>query len=153
MTEFIKTISNKNFTILGVFYGMFEYRFENKGVSPIVDLKMFFDLLEWIKSINDMNNFASLNKLTKMLSQTNLNEEEFQMLQNISDAFEISNMNAVYENIKKLNKHIDKLKNSDNKILSLISPDIESFVKRLNKQKLSDFQLESALFFAEKQHL
>jgi len=59
MLQFGQTIYKKKFKIGGVFYGMLEYSFENKGITPIVDLKILFDLLEWMKAIENFTKYMA----------------------------------------------------------------------------------------------
>ncbi len=54
MIEFLRLIREKEININGIYYGMFEYRNENNGIAPIVNLKIFYDLMQWIIAINEL---------------------------------------------------------------------------------------------------
>jgi len=143
MSEFGKTY--KNFKIAGVFYGMLK-----KGEpSVIVDLSVFFELLEWAKAIEELENFASLNRLVK-LSKSTLDKNGYQSLKSLNAAFNIANMTAIYKAIQSLSKQLSHFDQSENKIINLISPRLKQFVNRFYTKKQSDFQYKLASFFAEK---
>ena len=143
MSEFGKTY--KNFKIAGVFYGMLK-----KGEpSVIVDLSIFFELLEWAKAIEELENFASLNRLVK-LAKSSVDKNGYQSLKSLKAAFNIANMTAIYYAIQSLTKQLTHFDQSKNKIINLISPRLKRFIKRFDTNKQSDFQYELASFFAEK---
>ena len=143
MLEFANTIKNKKLKVNGVFYGMFEYRFENNGITPIVDLKILFDLLEWIKAINNFINYANSDEFIELLD----NKEEKNFFDHFSKSLQMGNLESIRNNIKKANKVLHKLNTSDLPIIKLLTPKIEEFVEMLNKEKESDFQLAVAEWF------
>ena len=141
--EFLSTLQ-KDLNIKSVLYGMFA-----GNNSKIIDFKIFFELLEWAKAIEEMEKFSSLDRLVK-LSSGKIEKNGFNNLNNMAQAFEIANMTAIYKSINNLQNHLNYFSENENKVIKLISPRIESFVKRLSKNTLSDFQFELAKFFAEK---
>ena len=136
---------DKDIKISGLFYGMFA----KSGSSKIIDLKIFFELLNWAKAIEELEKFASLQRLIK-LSNGKIEKNGYNVLLDLDKAFSISNMTAIYKSIKKLSNHLDYLTKNDNKIIKLISPRLKNFTKELDKNTLSDFQFALAKFFADK---
>jgi len=144
MAEFGKTY--KNFKLAGIYYGMLK----KDEPSLIIDISMFFDLLEWAKAIEEIERFASFDRLVK-LSQDKIAKNGFNTLNNLNEAFEIANMTAMHNSIKNLANHLDYFSKNENKIIALLSPRIEKFIKRFAKKNLhSAFQFELAKYFGEK---
>lgn len=136
---------DKDINIAGLFYGMFS----KNEPSKIIDLKMFFELLNWAKAIEELENFASIKRLIK-LSNGKIEKNGYNALVELDRAFSIANMTAIYKSIKKLSNHLDYLSKNNNKIIKLISPRVENFIKELDKDTLSGFQFALANFFADK---
>ena len=145
MVNFGEIIKKKNFKISGVFYGMFEYSFENNGITPIIDLKMFYELMEWMRAVENFIEYSNADKIVYLLE----NKDEKNLFNRISISLEMANLYVLYENVKNISKKLDKLKQNHNPILNLLWPEVISFIKSLNKDKLSDFQLAVAKWFAE----
>ncbi len=146
MIQFGHIIKNKNFNIGGIYYGMLEAT-KNK-ITPIVDLKIFYDLMEWIKAIDAFKNYGHADLLVKLFD----NEENIKFqTKNIFNQFDINlsmaNMSALKKFIYNARKVLPIMEKSNNHIVRLISPDILNFIKRLDKDKTSDFQLELAKWF------
>ncbi|NPA03525.1 MAG: TIGR02221 family CRISPR-associated protein [Epsilonproteobacteria bacterium] len=127
-----------------IFYAMLD-----KKYSPIVDFSIFFELLEWAKAVEEMENFASLNRLVT-LARGKIKEEELKGLKEMEEAFKIANMSAIHKALKNLNAKLDHLKENDNKVIKLLIPNIEKFIKELYTPTLSEFQFKLARFFEDK---
>ncbi len=74
MSEFISNINERELDIKGVFYGMLEYARENEGITPIVDLSMFFELLSWSKAIRQLKVYGNPHGLMGLIDKSK-NEE------------------------------------------------------------------------------
>jgi len=135
----------KNFKLNGIFYGMLK----KDEPSLIININMFFELLEWAKAFEEIEKFASFNRLI-FLSQQKLPKNAFNSLNNLNLAFNIANMTAIYKAIKQLQTNFNSFKNNEDKIISLLTPRFEKFIKRFLKNSLSEFQFELAKFFSEK---
>lgn len=143
MLEFGNTINKKNLKVKGVFYGMLEYSFENNGITPIVDLKLLFDLLEWLKAVNNFINYGNSDEFKKLLS----NKNEINFFDSFSKALQIGNLESIKNNVKRSNKYLKTLEKSNSPIIKLLSPKLKEFVELLDKDKESDFQLSVAFWF------
>jgi len=150
MVQFGQVIENKRFRVGGIYYGMFEYSYENNGVTPIVDLKIFYDLLEWIKAIDAFKNYARSDLIEKLLL------EDEQIHQTTTNTFKGFDINVAFANMTSLKKFIGKAKQSlavlnesKSPIVRLLSDDIVSFIRRLDCKELSAFQLALAEWYYE----
>jgi len=143
MAEFGKTY--KNYKIAGLFYGMLK----KNEPSLIINVAMFFELLEWAKAIEEIENFASFDRFVK-LSQDRIEKNGHNKLVNLKDSFNIANMTAIYNSINQLKSHLKYFSENENKIIRLITPRFEQFIKRFSKNSLSEFQFELAKFFSQK---
>jgi len=147
MAQFAHTISNKNFKIKGVFYGMFEYQGENNGITPIVDIKILLEIQEWIKAIDAIKNYSDFNPLVKLFDENKIEEDVKKTFINLNNTISLVNIASIRQFINTASKKIRTIENSENKIIKLLAPEILSLVNRLNKEKISDFQYELALWF------
>jgi CRISPR-associated Csx2 family protein len=143
MAEFGKTY--KNYKIAGLFYGMLK----KNEPSLIINVAMFFELLEWAKAIEEIENFASFDRFVR-LSQDKIEKNGYDKLVNLKNSFNIANMTAIYNSINQLKTHLKYFSENKNKIIRLITPRFEQFIKRFSKNSLSEFQFELAKFFSEK---
>ncbi len=152
MTQFGHTIKEKNFKIAGILYGMFEYKHHNNGITPIVDLKILYDLIEWMKAIENLTQYGNADKIVKLLGGDEELKEERKIFNNFSLSLRMANLASIKKNINSLDKKLKIIQNSSNPIISLLSEELIDFVQRLNKEKLSDFQLAIAEWFCEHKH-
>jgi CRISPR-associated Csx2 family protein len=149
MAQFAHTISNKNFKIAGVFYGMFEYQGENNGVTPIVDIKILLEIQDWIKAIDAIKQYSDFNPLVRLLDENSIEKDVQNTFINLSNTISLANIASIRQFIDTASKKIRTVQNSENKIVKLLAPEIISLVDRLNQEKMSDFQYELALWFYE----
>ena len=152
MVQFGHTIKNKKFKIGGIFYGMLEYARENNNITPIIDLKIFYELMEWIKAIDNFKNYANGDNIALLLKNEQKYKSEYNLFKNYSDSMRIANMEVIRQNVNTLSKKLEILQNSKNPIIALMSDEIIKFIKRLNKDRLSNFQLELANWYYEHKH-
>ena len=135
----------KNIKFGGMFYGMLK-----KGEpSKIIDISVFFELLEWVKAIDEIERFASFEKFLK-LSDRIVDQKTQNYIKTLDEAFSIANMSAIYNSIKRLKENINSIKSNDDKIFAFILPRIEKFINELTAKSLSDFQFKIANFFAKR---
>jgi CRISPR-associated Csx2 family protein len=152
MVQFGHIIKNKKFKIGGVFYGMLEVSRENNNITPIIDLKILYDLMEWIKAIDNLKNYANGDNIAQLLAKDNQFKDEFNIFNNYTNAMRIANMASVKENINSISKKINLLEKSQNPIIKLMSDEMREFVNRLDKKDMSDFQLSLADWYCEHKH-
>lgn len=151
MTEFASQVSDIDFKLSGIYYGMFEYSKDPKnteGTTPIVDISIIYELHQWIRAIDAMKNYGNLDPIVKLLDGESKEEKGVEkVFVQLNNNIKIANLASIHAFVSEASKKINALKKSNNKIINLLSEDIENFVKRLNKNKMSDFQFELAKWF------
>ncbi len=148
MVQFGHTIREKDFTIKAIFYGMLEYQSKNGGITPIVDLKIFYDLMEWMKAIENLTKYGNADKIAELLD----NKNEKNLFNNFSLSLRMANMAAIKESVRSLSKKLDIIEKSNHKVVNLLGQEVVDFIRRLDKSRVSDFQLELADWFCEHKH-
>ncbi len=150
MVQFGFGVKNKKFTIGGIYYGMLEVAGENNDITPIVDLKIFYDLMEWIKAIDAFKNYGHADLLVKLFEQeADLEHQEKEIFNMFDLNLSLANMSALQKFIENAKRILPKLKKHNNPIIKLVSPDIVTFVKRMDTKTQSKFQFELASWFCE----
>ena len=152
MVQFGHIIKNKKFKIGGIYYGMLEVSRENNGITPIVDLKIFYDLMEWIKAVDAFKNYANGEDIANKLETIPYYKEEYKIFRNFTNAMRIANMASVKLNINSIAKKMQIIENSSNPVITLMSKELKEFIEKLNKEKMSDFQLALADWYYEHKH-
>ncbi|KIM03638.1 MAG: hypothetical protein KN64_11635 [Sulfurovum sp. AS07-7] len=150
MVQFGFGVKNKKFTIGGIYYGMLEVAGDNKGVTPIVDLKIFYDLMEWIKAIDAFKNYGHADLLVKLFEkEVDLQHQEKEIFNMFDLNLSLANMSALQKFIENAKRILPILKQHNNPIIKLVSPDIIAFVERMDVKQQSKFQFELASWFYE----
>jgi len=134
----------EDFKLSGLLYGMLS---SNK--SPVIDLKIFFELLDWAKAVNNFKKHANATQLVDLMKESDIDKEVRKTFFNLNQNIRIANMSSLWQFIKNAHKKIKYINQSNNKIVKLLSKDVLDMVERLNKDKMSDFQYELALWFYE----
>lgn len=151
MTEFAAQISNIDFKLSGIYYGMFEYSHDPQntdGTTPIVDISIIYQLHKWIRAIDAMKNYGNLDPLVKLLDDESDNVKGVEkVFVQLSNNIKLANLASLKQFVSNASSKIRVLKNSNNKVIKLLSDDIVKFVERLNKERMSDFQYELAKWF------
>ena len=73
MSEFCANTRDYNLNIKGVYYGMFEASKKSEDgrtIAPIVNLKMFFELLEWSKAIKNLKYYGNGYELIALINKS-----------------------------------------------------------------------------------
>jgi len=144
LLEFISIFQSPIVQIKGVYYGMLSDK-----ISEIIDFKIFFDLLEWTKAINMFKHNSNAQQLVELLEKDSSSDEVTKIFTQFSNNLQLANMASLWQFMKGAGKKIKKLKESDNKIIKLLSNDLVDMTKRFDKEKQSDFQYELALWLYE----
>lgn len=152
MTDFAAQVSEINFKLSGIYYGMFEYSTDpqnpQQGVTPIVDISIIYELHKWIRAIDAMKNYGNLDPLVKLLETE---DDELKSVEKVfvqlNNNIKLANLASLKQFVSTASKKIKILQGSNNKIIKLLSDDIIVFVEKLNKERMSDFQFELATWF------
>ncbi len=148
MTQFASSISDKNFKIAGVYYGMFEYSFESEdNITPIVDIKILLDIGEWIKAIDAIKNYSDFNHLVRLLEENHIEKDVQNTFINLNNNISLANIASIRQFIQTAAKKIKTINSSENKIVKLLAPEILKLVEELEQDRESDFQYTLAQWF------
>lgn len=148
MTQFASSISDKNFSLEGVFYGMFEYKSETKDKSvPVVDLSILFELQEWIKAIEAIKKYSDFNPLVEILKKEKVEVKVSNAFKELNNAIDMANMAAMQKFVRNANKKINAITQSDNKVIKLLAKEVITLVNELDYERMSDFQYALAKWF------
>ncbi|MFK5937684.1 MAG: TIGR02221 family CRISPR-associated protein [Sulfurimonas sp.] len=149
MTQFTSSISDKEFTIQGVYYGMFEYSYESpEGITPVINIKILLEIQEWIKAIDAIKTYSDFDPLVRMLENDKSIEKNVKnSFVQLNNSIKMANLAAFEIFIKNASKKIKTISNSSNKIVKLLAPEIIKLVDNLNKEKKSMFQFTLAQWF------
>jgi len=148
MAQFGHTIKKKKFKIAGILYGMFEYSSENNGITPVVNLKIFFELVEWMKAVENFTQYGNADKIIELID----NKKEQNLFKNLSLSLSMANLATIKDNVNSIAKKLNLIKNSNNKVLNLFFEELKVFINRLDKKNHSDFQLALSEWFCEHKH-
>ena len=145
MAEFGKTY--KKYKISGVFYGLLK----KNEPSSIINLSIFFELLDWSRAIANLKNYGNAFEIMKLLNDSDESKTLKNSFTNFSNALSISNMSALQSSIKIIKSKISLFENSDNKIMNLISKDLKAFIQKLDtdEDRLDLFQFKLSKWYAE----
>ena len=134
-----------NIDIKGMFYGMLK----RNEPSKLINVAMFFEFLEWAKAFDELDRFASLDRLVK-LANKKVSSNAYSVLQRMEEAFNIANMSLIYNEIQRLKTNLKYFEESEDKIISFLAPRFKDFINSLDKKSLGDFQFALAEFFTER---
>jgi len=148
MTQFASSISDKNFKISGVYYGMFEYSFESTDkITPIVDIKILLEIQEWIKAIDAIKNYSDFNSLIRLLDDNHIEKDVQNTFINLNNNISLANIASLRQFIQTAAKKIKTINSSENRIVKLLAPEVLKLVEELEQDKESDFQYTLAKWF------
>jgi len=148
MTQFASSISDKKFTLKGVYYGMLEYQSETEEkVAPIVNLNILFELQEWIKAIDAIKKYSDFDPLVEIMEKEGMDDKVYKSFLQLNNAIDMGNMAAIQTFVQSASKKIRAIGDSDNKVIRLLGNEIMALVDELNHEKISDFQYALAKWF------
>ncbi|MDR1450780.1 MAG: TIGR02221 family CRISPR-associated protein [Helicobacteraceae bacterium] len=137
-------LSYKRFKVKGVFYG----QLNKDGPSPIINLAVFFEFLEWSKAINNLNLYGNGHNLNALLQNSGESKEVKNAFSNFSNALSVSDMSAMQTSVKILKGQIESFRESKDPIVRIISKQLIKFIARFNANDLlSDFQFNLAKWY------
>ncbi len=145
LLEFLTLLHKDSFQIKAILYGMFA-----GNNSEIIDFKIFFDLLSWVKAINDFKLNSKTISLANLLKSEDI--EASKTLLQFGNNLQLANMHSLWQFMKQANKKLQKLNNSNNKVIKFISSEIEEITNKFNKETQSLFQYELAKWLYESQN-
>lgn len=147
MSEFGQT--QKRFEIGGVFYGMFEYASQNNGITPVIDLKMFFDLLKWAKALKNLKDYGNAKDLALLIHGAADEKEVVSSFDEFNYALTISDIGAIQGSIKRLKGKLSFFEKHSNPIVRIVSSELKSFIHKFSSDSVSRLQLDLAKWYSD----
>jgi len=136
----------KDFQIKGVFYGALN----KNGPSKVINLSMFFELLEWARALDNLKRYGNGFDLLKLLEQSNQQKEIINSFGDFSYALGMSDIGKLQNAIKILKGKMDIFENHNSNIIKIISHNLKDFINKFHKiDDLAKFQLELAWWYRE----
>lgn len=136
--NYITDVLDKKVKIKMISYGMFEAGYKDKekkdkegnplSVTPIVDLKAFFDLMKWIKGAHSFKYYGNSYEFLDMLK----NKEIKRNMKLFSDSMNLNYISSIKRNIeeiKKLKKSIENLKGPSQLLLPKILGEFTNIIE------------------------
>lgn len=150
MTQFIEQVRQKNVRIKGIFYGMFEYSKQNKGVTPVVNMSILAEIQEWTKAVGYLKYFGNATMLYELISNNcafHTDKDTKNVFMHLSNNISMGNITGIYEAVQTVKRRILILETSSNPVAAYLSKDIKEFVSSLDYEKETDFSLALAKWF------
>ncbi len=147
MSEFGQT--QKRFEIGGVFYGMFEYASQNNGITPVIDLKMFFDLLKWAKALKNLKDYGNAKDLALLIHSVADEKEVVNSFDDFNYALTISDIGAIQGSIKRLKGKLSFFEEHSSPIVRIVSSELKKFIQKFSTESVAKLQLDLARWYAD----
>jgi CRISPR-associated Csx2 family protein len=147
MSEFGQT--QKRFEIGGVFYGMFEYASQNNGITPVIDLKMFFDLLKWAKALKNLKDYGNAKDLALLIHSVADEKEVVNSFDDFNCALTISDIGAIQGSIKRLKGKLSFFEEHASPIVRIVSNELKKFIQKFSTESVAKLQLDLARWYAD----
>lgn len=126
--NYANDVIDKNITIKYISYGMYEAKEKDslgKEITPVINLKIFFDLTKWIKGAYTFKNFGNSDLICELIEDENVKNK----LSNFSDAININYISSLKENIISLRKNYDLINSVDGPAKLIIPKVISEFLE------------------------
>lgn len=120
---------NVKIEIKMISYGMFEAR--EDGITPIVNLKSFYDLMKWIKGANAFKQYGNTYEFLDMIEDDRLRNT----LEEFSNSMNMNYIWNIKENIGKINKIEETIKTLDGPAELLLPDILERFAENFGKRQ------------------
>ena len=131
-------LRKKGIKISGVYYGMLE-AIGDVGYAPIVDLKSFIEVTDWIKAGYSLQTYGDSTLIAKLLENQNQHQLATSLTK-FSQAVNLGYLSSIRQRIQYLQNELKKSQISG--AFKYLQPAINNFLKPFDRRKESDFQLE-----------
>ncbi len=152
MVQFIEQIKNLDITVEGIYYGMFEYSKENDGITPVIDLKMFYILSLWITAINNFKHYGNGGMIYELIKDDSSIEKEVKdVFMHFNNNISLGNVNNIKEAVQIIQRRMDAISSSSGPIIKeFLLPGLDGFIGKLTSAKTeSIFQYNLSIWYYE----
>lgn len=147
MMELARTY--KELEIGGIFYGLLK----KEEPSVIVDMRLFFELMEWARAIKALKSYGSPQPLLKMVPKI-ADEETTRAFRDFAEALMVSDVAAISGAIKRIKGKLELFDVIGHHLVDIVSSELRAFVGRFDgkSERLGLFQFELSRFYLETQN-
>lgn len=113
--NYITDVLDKNIEVKMISYGMLEAKYNKKiikngetreiEISPVVNLKAFFDLMKWIKGANELKNYGNSYTILEMIDDKDVNKK----IKTFSDSLNLNYLGTIKRNLESIKRIMDKI--------------------------------------------
>ena len=149
--NYLQNVTDKDITISYISYGMFEGT--KGGVTPVVNLNIIYEAIQWIKAASDIKKFGNTHEMTKLINEEN--PDLSKKLNNFTNALNMSYLSDLKKQLKQLTKVRKNLGELSGFSKFIVPKTLDDFLDRfkgyLKNEKEHLFQLEVARYFYDKE--
>ncbi len=140
---------SKGVKVEGLYYGMLK----QDEPSVILDMSIFFELLDWAKAIRNLKRYGNPMFLTEMMPKLGDDETE-RVYRNFAYALAVSDVAAMMQNIKYLKGKLGVFRKLEHHIATMVHDELRSFIERFDGviDNTGRFQYALAKFYADTQN-
>ena len=155
--NYVTDVLDKKISIEKITYGMFEagkdIPLKNnrlKKRTPIIDLKVFYDLMKWIKGANEFKNYGNSYNLLELIEDNKIKNN----VKNFSDGLNLNYVGVIKQNIKSLYNLYNQIGEIEGPAKLIIPNVIKNFLEHFKKsEKDYEILLELASwYFVQKKY-
>ena len=133
--NYITDVLDKNIEVKMISYGMFEAKYNKEiikngetreiEISPVVNLKAFFDLMKWIKGANELKNYGNSYTILEMIDDKDVNKK----IKTFSDSLNLNYLGTIKRNLESIKRIMDKIDSIKGKLIipNIVKDFIEIF--------------------------
>ena len=113
--NYITDVLDKNIEVKMISYGMLEAKYNKQiikngetreiEISPVVNLKAFFDLMKWIKGANELKNYGNSYTILEMIDDKDVNKK----IKTFSDSLNLNYLGTIKRNLESIKRIMDKI--------------------------------------------
>lgn len=135
--NYVNDVIDKKIDVEFISYGIFEAKEKNKNgieVTPVINLKLFFDIIKWIKVAYTLKNYGNSDLICSLIEDKNIKNK----LNNLSNAVSINYISSIRESLNSLEKNYELITKIDGPGKLIIPDVISKFLnhfKGVNKDK------------------
>jgi CRISPR-associated protein, TM1812 family len=155
--NYVTDVLDKKISIEKITYGMFEAGKDIplkdnrlKKRTPIINLKVFYDLMKWIKGANEFKNYGNSYNLLELIEDNKIKNN----VKNFSDGLNLNYVGVIKQNIKTLYNLYNQIGEIEGPAKLIIPNVIKNFLEHFKKsEKDYEILLELASwYFVQKKY-
>ncbi|BDY11962.1 TIGR02221 family CRISPR-associated protein [Hydrogenimonas cancrithermarum] len=143
MAELGKVLHDLRF--VGIYYAMLKHG----EPSTIVDLTLFFELLDWARAIRSLKHYGNAYEILDLVERTEESKEIKNTFADFANALGMSNMAALQRSVKVLKGKLALFEQSSHRLVPFVAKELRDFVEYFHIEDLAVFQFELARWYAE----